>query len=395
MCLHLFLAPVHSFAEAVYVLEHGIVSDAFCFGAVFLTGDEFNADFFSQRIPVDEFTSLDGQHVELAVLPGADGQLDIALVAKHEGGSDTIVFTVVEGDYPRLPHVAVEREAEGLRLKAGCDEGYLITLREVGIVIDEGDYVGNELFSLLPLESRTDLGADDGREAYGLVLYLGGSFGGGVGLGEIEGHADSSLCSCPLGQAEGYDFACVAGPDIAGLAFLEMSYCLQAFLHSLCQRFVIQRTHGDKIGRLFIYKDEDEGIARLANGFHAGEIPGRLAVIAPFGNGFADGFRVCRVCSFQIGYIATAIEFGYDIGLCLAGDSVQRPVDSLFGNIVLEQHFGLRMIAHGFGHELSLFVVGGFDELHPFRKAGLPGFTFLGRERKFLDGVLAAELFRL
>ena len=82
MRFHLGLAPIKRLPEAVHILKHGIVSDRLCIFPFHFILDQSDLDLFIQRIIGNQFSFLDSQDIQLPVLAGAEGKLDITLVAQ-------------------------------------------------------------------------------------------------------------------------------------------------------------------------------------------------------------------------------------------------------------------------------------------------------------------------
>ena len=82
MSFHLFLGPVDNLSEAVEILEHCEVSDRRSLLSDRLVLDQFDLDVLVERIILQQFSVLNSHRIELAVLTGADGELNVAFIAK-------------------------------------------------------------------------------------------------------------------------------------------------------------------------------------------------------------------------------------------------------------------------------------------------------------------------
>lgn len=81
---HLFLAPVNRLAEAVHILEHGIVPRGFRLLALLKVLNQTAFDFLVERVEVYQLALFDFNDIQLLVVAATDCQLDIPLIAKDK-----------------------------------------------------------------------------------------------------------------------------------------------------------------------------------------------------------------------------------------------------------------------------------------------------------------------
>ena len=81
---HLLLGPIDKFAEAIQILKQGNVTDGLCLGSLIRIRVPSCRKFLGERVVVCELTLFDFENVDVLVEAGANGELNISLVAEHE-----------------------------------------------------------------------------------------------------------------------------------------------------------------------------------------------------------------------------------------------------------------------------------------------------------------------
>ena len=84
MGYHFAPAPIHSLAEPVYILKHGIVSNRSGLFTKYFILNQSDLYFLIQWVKSNQFPLLDCKNIKFFILSTPDSQLDIPFIAKLE-----------------------------------------------------------------------------------------------------------------------------------------------------------------------------------------------------------------------------------------------------------------------------------------------------------------------
>ena len=99
-----------------------------------------------------ELALFDGEDVQLFVIAGTDGELDVALVAELELGNLAAALFVVERHQVILAELRRGREFKALAEHGGREDGAVIALRERRVDADRGNDGRHESLAVTPAD---------------------------------------------------------------------------------------------------------------------------------------------------------------------------------------------------------------------------------------------------